>query len=231
MTKKEKRKLEKKLDLSTRRGADVHINKKESSAIQAMATQAILEERRAAREERKKEKGKKKKRVHAAFTPEESPVTRRGHARKGRAGRKSRLCIELQEKMVEGFRLGLYAETVCDLVGLTFQTFTEWMHHGEQEIADGYPDGPYAQFATAIKMSRGESTRELHQTLKKRKLNWQACAWLLERTQQNRYALRQRHEFSGPDGGPIRMRHDLSKLSVEELEKLEALLAKTTEGE
>jgi transposase len=58
---------------------------------------------------------------------------------------------------------------------------------------------------------------------------WQAAAWMLERRWGEQYGKREKHEHSGPKGGPIETRVgplDLSKLSDDELETLRGLRAK-----
>jgi len=40
----------------------------------------------------------------------------------------------------------------------------------------------------------------------------------------------EKHEITGKDGGPVKVEHDLSKLSEAELDALESLLSKAAEG-
>lgn len=161
-----------------------------------------------------------------------SPLLRRnGGLRKGTNGRASLLTPELQQRMVKVMREGHYAETVCDLVGLHYVTFNEWMRRGEEEQRQGYENGPYALFALAIKNASAVAFTESMRNVRSHKFNWQASAWFLERRAPEKYGQRQRFEHSGPQGGPIPHQHDLTRLSKEELRDLRKLVAKASEKE
>jgi transposase len=53
---------------------------------------------------------------------------------------------------------------------------------------------------------------------------WQAAAWWLERRRRNEFALQQKVELSGPQGGPIETRNVTSGMDDHEREALRNLL-------
>lgn len=99
-------------------------------------------------------------------------------------GRPSKLTPELQERLVALIRAGNYVETAVLLVGLSKQTFYEWLRKGREQKR-----GKYAAFADAIERAAAEADeRDLRRIDEAAdKGIWQAAAWRLERRRPDQF--------------------------------------------
>ncbi len=99
-------------------------------------------------------------------------------------GRPSKLTPELQERLVALIRAGNYVETAVLLVGLSKQTFYEWLRKGREQKR-----GKYAAFADAIERAAAEADeRDLRRIDEAAdKGVWQAAAWRLERRRPDQF--------------------------------------------
>jgi len=143
-----------------------------------------------------------------------------------RTGRKTTITKDLVELIINAFLMGNYATVVSDYAGITPQTLYNWLNKGEElsrdenkeldEIEQLFVDLFYGvKKAKALsEMKSVEVIRSASQT------SWQAAAWYLERTANDRWGRVVRTEVTGADGGAI-------EISAEALnQKLEALLDK-----
>jgi hypothetical protein len=143
-----------------------------------------------------------------------------------RTGRKTTITKDLVELIINAFLMGNYATVVSDYAGITPQTLYNWLNKGEElsreedkeldEIEQLFVDLFYGvKKARALsEMKSVEVIRSASQT------SWQAAAWYLERTANDRWGRVVRTEVTGADGGAI-------EISAEALNnKLEALLDK-----
>lgn len=172
--------------------------------------------------------------------------TQRGKLRQ-RAGRPTKINSVLTQKLAKALTLGMYVDQACDLVQIHYQTVADWLHRGEEmtirikalreqgkrEEATELSNHPIILFARAIKNAQAQCIRNSLQVVKRRPVNWQAAAWLMERKFPDRFGLRQRHEVTGAGGGPVQVRSsgDLSKLSLQELRQLKTLVRKAMQLE
>jgi transposase-like protein len=89
---------------------------------------------------------------------------------------------EIKERMLQGFRLGNYVHTVCASVGITKETFYQWMkkaRSGDKKFA------PFARkVAEALSIAE---MRDLATIQKASAEQWQAAAWRLERRYPHRW--------------------------------------------
>ena len=116
-------------------------------------------------------------------------------------GRPTKLNDEVSEFIVSAIRAGNYAEVAAKAAGIHPATYYDWMKRGK---AGKEADRLYAEFANAVKKAEGEA--EAHAVALVRKAmpdNWQAAMTYLERRYPDRWRRRERHEITGPDGGPI----------------------------
>ncbi len=115
--------------------------------------------------------------------------------------RKGKLTAEVEDKLLRALRLGCYVETAASLVGISRDTFYDWMKKGAKGVV------PYAAFAKKVDEAMAESeARDLNTILKAAATNWTAAAWRLERRFPEKYG-----------------RHDRTKI--------EAKVEVTTDGE
>lgn len=106
-------------------------------------------------------------------------------------GAKTKYTPELQAKLCEILSSGNYIEAACAYVGISKDTFYDWKEK-------------FPQFSDAVEKAR--SGAEIASVARIRKAGaegtWQADAWFLERSYQDRWG-RTRQEITGKDGGPI----------------------------
>lgn len=119
---------------------------------------------------------------------------------------------KLIEDVCKWLRKGAYVETACASVGINPDTFKDWLRKAARYPAD-YP--LCVKFSGAVNRAMAEAeNNDLERVDKKADEDWRAAAWKLERRNPRRWGSLERHELSGPQGGPIAF----SDLTDEELE-------------
>ena len=113
-----------------------------------------------------------------------------------KAGRRSKLTPELQEKICRYIAAGNYIVTACQAVGITPQTYDRWINKANKS-----KDGACIHFVKAIKKAEAEAeVRNVLIIETEAKNTWQAAAWMLERKTPSRWGRKDRHEITGEDG-------------------------------
>jgi transposase len=141
-----------------------------------------------------------------------------------RGGRPTKLTERLQNRLIALIQQGNYRETAAALSGISPATFHRWMERGAQGRH------PYRAFREAVEhaetWAEGIAVRTVQSNI--RAGDWKAAMTWLERKFPDRWGRRNRVEVSGRDGGPVTVaaRPDLSKLTTEELQQLESILAR-----
>lgn len=81
------------------------------------------------------------------------------------------------------------------------------------------------EFAAKVEEAKVErKMRALAVIMKAAKTNWSAAGWFLERTYQEEFAIKQRHEVSGPGGKPIQTKEiNVPNLPPEMMKKLASM--------
>jgi len=123
---------------------------------------------------------------------------------------KTKLTPERQGAIVKLIREGNYIYRACQAVGISQQTYEQWVKRGEQ--GDGEI---YIAFLEAIKKAESEFIAEnvaIIQTAAKK--NWFAAAWLLERKYPAEFGKRVELEV-----GPSKVLLALQESAREELVK------------
>jgi hypothetical protein len=116
-------------------------------------------------------------------------------------GRPPKLTAETQARIIEALRAGNYQETAAAYAGVHVATFHRWMANGAQPDADPL----YRDFRNAVEKARSEAEVRNVALIQRAAQDgtWQAAAWYLERSFQQRWGRKQ--EVSGPGGGPIQV--------------------------
>ena len=135
------------------------------------------------------------------------------------AGRRLKLTPELIEQVVTAIRLGNYAQTACELVGIGTTTYYRWLEMAEK------PSNPqiYREFRDAIK--RAEAEAEVRTVARIMRAaddgTWQASAWYLERKHPEKWGKNEkiRQEITGIDGAPVEVKIDVKAAVLEFLNK------------
>lgn len=106
----------------------------------------------------------------------------------GKPGAKPKLTPDVQERICATVRAAgtlREAALVCDV---SERSVMSWMEKGRRRKGRRY-----VQFLQAVKKAKAERVLALEATIRKSsKEEWTAAAWLLERTEPKRYALRVR---------------------------------------
>jgi len=126
-------------------------------------------------------------------------------------GRPTKLTPTTQDRIIELVKAGNYAETAAQVAGIDESTFYRWMQQGEGEKARH----PYKGFRKAILEAKAESEARMVMVIQKAGFDgsWQAAAWYLERTKQNKYGKQNKVELTGAEGGSVKL-----DVSVDQLE-------------
>jgi len=112
------------------------------------------------------------------------------------AGRPSKLTPELQAEIVKLLSEGNFVETVCDYVGLSKNTFYDWVRRGERGWQSDIEPVNFVEFSDAIKKAMAEVEKSTLIELRAGPLNWQAKAWWLERRHPDKWGNRQKVDLT-----------------------------------
>lgn len=110
--------------------------------------------------------------------------------------RPTKLTAILQKDIVDLLLAGNFVETVCDYVGISRETFYDWLKRGERGHKKDI-DGGYVEFSDTIKKAIAQVEILTIADLRVGPQNWQAKAWWLERRHPDKWGNRQKHEQSG----------------------------------
>jgi len=146
---------------------------------------------------------------------------------KPKIGRPTKLTPEVEAKIVETILAGNWLLTAARAVGIDKTTLHDWLRRGRSET-----DGIYAEFVRVTDMARAQVEIEEIAIVRAgasaaNGRDWKAYAWLLERRDRKRFGPAQRHEVTGPNGGPIKI--DAAELA-KRIEQLAADDAATHAG-
>lgn len=142
--------------------------------------------------------------------------------------------ILISEAIVRALRAGAYLEDAAEAAGVAKSTVYSWLSRGEEHV-DGEripkAEQPFVDFLLAVEKARAQAVVFNLAMIRRAATGgtWQAAAWWLERTRPQQYGRRVGVEHSGGVAyrpAPV----DLSKLTDEEAEELEALLAKAQDS-
>jgi hypothetical protein len=135
-------------------------------------------------------------------------------------GRPTDLTPETQGRIIEALRAGNYIDVACAYAGIGTSTYYRWM----QRALD--PDAPdiYREFREAVQRARAEAEIRNVGLIQRAASDgtWQAAAWFLERSHPRKWGRHDRHEVTGPDGGPLEVAVDAESLEA----RLAAIIAR-----
>lgn len=101
---------------------------------------------------------------------------------------KTKLTKARCDKIVDGVRKGNYITTVCQSVGISRGTYTNWKKWGEQGKE------PYATFYERVTQAEAEAEMDILNVIYTNAIdqgNWLSSAWILERKYPNRFGKRE----------------------------------------
>lgn len=126
-------------------------------------------------------------------------------------GRPLKLDQGLQDTICDAIRAGNYSEIAARYAGIAPTTFYRWMSMGEGEEAQS----PYKEFREAVERARAQAEVRNVALIQSAAAGgtWQAAAWYLERTANERWGRHAKVELTGHNGGALQI-----EVSIDELE-------------
>jgi hypothetical protein len=104
----------------------------------------------------------------------------------GKAGRKTLLEPDVIDRLEQMLKAGNYIEVACRAVGVPGRTLREWMQRGRRSDAPG--DELYRELVERVETALAEGeVRNVAQIAQAARDNWQAAAWILERSAPERW--------------------------------------------
>lgn len=98
-------------------------------------------------------------------------------------------------------------KTAAAYAGIHVDTIENWIKRGaqaEQNDDTTAPELPYRAFYVSVQEAfAAAEIRDVALIGKAATDQWQAAAWRLERRYPEKWGRRERHEHSGPEGGPV----------------------------
>ena len=117
-----------------------------------------------------------------------------------RVGRPSKFTPEVVVELERNIGAGLPYEIACNLSGIAYSTYRNWMVAAEENGADPL----LVEFLERIKRAEVVAEARLAaQWLDKSRDDWRASRDYLARRWPERWANKERIEHSGPNGGPV----------------------------
>ncbi|MFA6728968.1 MAG: hypothetical protein WCS17_12265 [Prevotella sp.] len=127
--------------------------------------------------------------------------------------RKTKLTPQLQEQIGNNITLGMPLKFAAEAVGITEQTFYNWLKRGETESK-----GQFFEFNEHVKECQAKAV-QLHLKLITKAASegsWQASAWILERRHPSEFGRREKIELDA------KMKHEVNnpaEMTEEELQQ------------
>lgn len=117
-------------------------------------------------------------------------------------GQPTKLTPDLQERIVQAIRAGNYAQVAAAYVGISHQTFYNWLRWGEEQ-----GEGKYFEFFEAVHAAQASAeVRAVTHIQKAMPDDWRAAATFLERRHPERWGRRNATEQQTKEGGRIVIR-------------------------
>lgn len=114
-------------------------------------------------------------------------------------GRPSKLTDEVQQRIIDGIRLGVHLDVAAAYGGIHYATFRQWMTKGE-----GQSQGRYREFYEAVTQAERQLEMELvGRVVLASKTDWRAAVELLKRRHTERWG--NSTKLTGFDGGPVQI--------------------------
>lgn len=112
----------------------------------------------------------------------------------------------LVETFCKYIKLGCSIKGACGSIGISEQTYRNYMHAAEKQLEEGLEDSIEINFYNKVKQAEGAfETHNLELIQAKATDSWQAAAWLLERRRQQEYVIHQDAAWAVPDKITVKM--------------------------
>jgi hypothetical protein len=116
-------------------------------------------------------------------------------------------------------RAGLTQTACADACAVRPSVLSSWIAQGDSDIEHGFPDTVYAKLAVEFRKADSSFVAKYMGVIEKKAQdgNWQAAAWLLERTHPESFAESKRLEIS-PEGNKTQIVVDAPSEEVPKIE-------------
>ena len=149
------------------------------------------------------------------------------HVRRDKRRDRSKLTSAVIERVARLVGSGVFLETAAASAGVSRSTLYEWLKRGAAE-----EEGLYARFRKAIDKAIANAEIKDWQAIgRATKTDWRAAAWRLSRRHPERFAQRSALQVSSSPTLLESAEADLTRISDEDLEKLEAIAGRYVEDE
>jgi transposase len=119
-------------------------------------------------------------------SPAKSPSRRRGRPKL------TEVPAEVQQKIIQALLGGNYLETAAAYAGIHKSTLYNWLKRGARQKT-----GPFRDFSDAVRKAQADAeVRDVARIAQAAAVNWQACAWRLERKFPAKWGRRQAKGYS-----------------------------------
>jgi hypothetical protein len=120
-------------------------------------------------------------------------------------GRKSKLTKKLMEAIAMRVEKGDPPCTAAMLCGLPHQTHSQWLKYAEEDPEKASDDGTkFSAYSASIKKAEEQFKSQLiFMVFRAAPKDWKAAMTMLERRWPEEFGKRERHEITGPSGGPV----------------------------
>jgi CubicO group peptidase (beta-lactamase class C family) len=130
-------------------------------------------------------------------------------------GRPSKLTPETQERICSAVRAGNYFEAAAAYAGVTYSSLRSWLKRGKRSRR-----GKFFEFFKAVEKAQADAEATVvAQWRQQIPENWQAARDFLARRFPGRWGPKERHEVSGPKGGPVPLALEDNVAADRELEE------------
>lgn len=123
-------------------------------------------------------------------------------------GRPTLLTDELTDRVVGVLRAGGYVETAAQVAGVARERLRDWHRLGDPAGTEARHE-VHRRFRSRVEAARAENeARNVALIARAASENWQAAAWLLERTYPERWARPSQRGDQGPGEAPAPVKDD-----------------------
>lgn len=107
-------------------------------------------------------------------------------------GAPTKLTPEREKVICDALRQGMPYSQACQLAGINYSSFRNWIIQAKRDEADGIDDSRHVKFFRAVQKAEAERTLEAVALIRKagRDGRWQANAWYLERRYPHQWGTR-----------------------------------------
>ena len=127
-------------------------------------------------------------------------------------GRKKKLTPTVHDNIVRFIRGGNYKGVSARAAGIAPSTMYRWLEEGEAAES-----GVKFEFVKAVREAEAiAEARNVALVLSHAATTWQAAAWWLERSHNERWGRKEKQELTGSDGGAIQIQAAVTPKQLEE---------------